>query len=188
MSFTEYLMATKDRKPSWLLEEALPYVKDGKAALDLGAGALNDARFLISEGYTVDAVDSEPSFVEYDKDSSINCIVSTFADFAFPAEQYDLVNAQYSLPFNPPETFDDVFVRLTSSLKKGGVFVGQFFGTEDGWSDRPHMTFLTREKIETVLAPYTLQTFIEKKGLRPTAAGPEKFWHTFDVIASKKDM
>lgn len=186
MAFAEYLHATSGRKHSPLLEKAFTYVKNIGFALDLGAGTLGDTRFLLSKGFAVDAVDSESSFVDFGKDVRANLIVSTFDSFDFPIVKYDLINARYSLPFNPPETFNAMFARLFTALKPSGIFVGQFFGAEDSWSSNGEMTFLAKEQIESLLKDFNILHLEEIKKKGETALGSDKFWHVFDVIAQKR--
>ena len=91
----------------------------------------------------------------------------------------------YAFPFNPPETFDAMFARLVASLKSGGVFVGQFFGVEDSWSNDKKMTFHIKEQIAALLKGFTVSHFEETKKEGKTAMGQEKFWHVFNVIAAR---
>lgn len=164
------------------------YVQGDGPVLDLGAGALNEAYYLSSLGYTVTAVDSNPDVKQYllqDRDP-IDLEITKFDNFPFPPNHFILINARYSLPFNNPETFADVFASMTSSLKEDGVFVGQLFGPEDEWSKRTDMSFHTREQVKSLFSSYVIHKLLEKKGIRPTATGPDKFWHVFDIIASKR--
>lgn len=182
MLWDRYNEATKNNPPSKLLQES---VGMGGYALDLGAGALNDTRYLLERGYDVDAVDSNPSILELGRGLNTNAhiFISTFDTFHFPVEKYDLVNAQYALPFNSPKTFDAMFARLVKSLKSGGIFVGQFFGTEDSWSDDEKMTFHTKEQVKTLFKRFSISHIEEIKKEGKTALGREKFWHVFNVIA-----
>lgn len=188
MPWKEYLTKTANNEPSKLLIEALGYAQKSGPALDLGAGALNEAYYLSSLGYTVTAVDSNPDVKLYLKEDKhpIDLEITKFNDFSFPLNHYVVINARYSLPFNDPKTFANVLMRITASLKEGGVFVGQLFGPEDEWSHRTDMNFHTREQIETLFSSFTLHKLFEKKDVRPTATGPDKFWHVFDIIASKR--
>lgn len=188
MAWEEYLAKTANNEPSKLLLEALSYVSSKGNVLDLGAGALNEADFLSGLGYSVTAVDSNPDVQEYlaGLKHLVHLEIKSFDAFSFPSDYYVVVNARYSLPFNKPETFMDVFSRMTNSLKIGGVFVGQLFGTEDEWSNRTDMNFHTKKQMESLLTAYKIHKLVEKKGVRPTATGPDKFWHIFDVIAEKK--
>lgn len=185
MAFAEYLNATAGRKHSPLLEKALTHIKNIGFALDLGAGALGDTRFLLNKGFAVDAVDSEPSFVDFGKDTKANLIVSTFETLNFPTAKYDLINARYALPFNPPGTFNATFVRLAAALKPDGIFVGQFFGIKDSWSSNPAMTFHTEAQVKSLLKGFEILHFEEIKKEGKTALHGDKFWHVFDVIARK---
>ena len=167
-----------------LLVEALSYVRNKNYALDLGCGAGNDSRFLKGKDFSVTGVDNNPAVKEYLDDFDL--VISTYVDFPFPVEYYDLVNAQYSLPFNPPESFNSMFERLTKSLKQGGIFVGQFFGKKDSWSNNKEMTFHTEAEIRSLLSAYKVHVFCEEKKEGETASGENKFWHVFHVIAEKR--
>jgi tellurite methyltransferase len=120
-----YYAATRDAPPAPLLVWAVRLLPDGGDALDLGCGAGNDVRYLLRHGFQVTAVDAQAAALDALAPLAgpdLRLVHSTFADFAF--EQYDLVNAQLSLPFNPPDTFAAMFERLKSSLKPGGIFAG----------------------------------------------------------------
>ncbi|MHB8710099.1 MAG: class I SAM-dependent methyltransferase [Minisyncoccota bacterium] len=182
-NWNDYLKKTKNMKARPLLVEALPYVKNKNHALDLGCGAGDDSRFLKEEGFLVTSVDNNPEVKKYV--DSPNLVISTYANFDFPTEYYDLVNAQHSLPFNPPESFNPMFERLTKSLKPGGIFAGQFFGKEDSWSSDKSMTFHTEAEIRSLLSSYKVHVFREEKKEGKTVSGDTKFWHVFHVIAER---
>lgn len=176
-----YFSKTKKMGPRPLLVEALSYVHDRNHALDLGCGTGNDSRFLKEEGFEVTSVDCNPEVRKYLEDP----FISTYEDFTFSVEHYGLVNAQYALPFNPPNSFNLMFERLTKSLKQGGIFTGQFFGKEDSWSKNKRMTFHTETEIRSLLPAYKIHVFREEKKRGKTALGEDKFWHVFHVIAQK---
>src|SRR3989344_7873068 len=136
----EYITKTSDREPNSLLQRALLLVVNKERALDLGAGALNDAKFLKEFFKEVDVVDQNPKILEIKRDLNVNRHVSTFENFLF-AKKYDLITAQWSLPFNAPQTFVRVVERIKGALNRHGVFVAQFFGPEDEWSLNKSMTF-----------------------------------------------
>lgn len=153
----EFYEITKNKPPSPLLLKAIKFVNKRDSALDLGVGALRDTRFLLTSGFAqVTAIDSEPLMIEASKelqDERLNAINSTFNDFDYLPESYDLVNAQWSLPFNPSDTFNEMWNKVKASIKKDGVFTGQFFGTNDEWN-KPgtKMTFHTKQEVEEFLS------------------------------------
>jgi len=157
--WTEFYRITKNRPPSELLVKALSYVATKRKAIDIGGGALKDTRYLLDQGFDVAVVDKEDLMTkeaEAIKSDKLHYVVSTFADFEFPKNEYDIVSAMYSLPFNPPHSFDFVFHKIKSSLVKNGVFCGQFFGIRDEWSTNREMTFHTREGVENYFPAWRL--------------------------------
>lgn len=189
MSWDNYLKATSHIKCRPLLKEAFQYINEagGKNALDLGAGALGDTFFLLEAGFTVTAVDSNPKILEYVKpNENLSVEICSFEDYSFPENSFDLVNAQYALPFNEPETFKTVFQKMISSMKDDAIFVGQLFGTEDGWAEKETMTFLSAEQVDELLHNFKkVHVLREEKKMDPTASGTDKFWHVFHIVAEK---
>jgi len=111
MNWNNYLIKTKASAPRPLLVEALNYVKNFKKALDLGCGAMNDTKTIFKAGFvSIDAVDNNPSVSEIAKDIvdtgfSLKFYEETFSKFLFVHNNYDLISAQYSLPFTKQTDF-----------------------------------------------------------------------------------
>ena len=193
INWSQHHALTREKPPSALLVRALPYVEHRNRAIDIGAGALKDTRYLLALGFEVTALDAEPSMTKEAQalmPAKLHWAVSTYADFPFPAATFDIASACYSLPFNPPDTFAAVFARITSSLVVGdGIFCGQLFGTSDEWSGkRPGMTFHTRAQVEQLLADTDLEIISLEEIERDAtlANGTPKHWHVFDIIARKR--
>jgi hypothetical protein len=189
-TWKEYFERTKDIKPRPLLVKAVDFVNGKDEVLDLGSGALNDVKFLVSKGFKhITAVDSKPlaqDIIQNFPPEIVSYVISTFEDFDFVENKYDLINAQYSLPFNPEATFERVFNSITSSLKTGGILTGQFFGERDQWNVSGHkMNFQTHEQVEKLLSGLEIIYFTEEEADRPTAKGDIKHWHIFHFIVKK---
>lgn len=189
-NWKEYFEKTKDSKPRPLLVKAVALVADKNEALDLGSGALNDVRYLVATGFKhITAVDSKPlaqEIIENFSPEIVSYVISTFEDFKFVENKYDLINAQYSLPFNPGNSFERVFKSVLTSLKKGGVLTGQFFGVHDDWNKEGHaMNFQTRAQVESLLSGFEVIEFEEEEADRKTAKGDMKHWHVFHFIIKK---
>jgi tellurite methyltransferase len=189
-SWSEFFKATKDSLHWPLMEKAAGLLGRAGHALDLGAGAGRDTRYLLAQGWHVTAVDREPEAIALLAElpqENLQPVLSSFEDLNYGREEYDLVSAQFSLPFVPKAHFFTVFSRIKQALKPGGIFAGQFFGTHDEWN-RPgnDMTFLTREEVDELLGDMKLIEITEEKRMGGVATGGEKRWHVFHVIAQKK--
>jgi SAM-dependent methyltransferase len=185
----DYFELTKGRPPKPLLVEALGFVEDKNQAIDLGSGALNDSMFLLDEGFNkVIALDKESIAEEVSallpKDR-FEYVIASMEEYTFDLK-FDLINAQYSLPFVAPANFDRVLKEVISSLSVDGIFVGQLFGEHDEWSKNPNMTFHTKSNALNLFSGLEVIKFneIEKEG--KTAAGTMKHWHLFEFIVRKK--
>ena len=189
-TWSDFARVTKDR-PHWpLLEKAAELLGLSGYALDLGSGGGRDTRYLLAHGWHVTAVDREPyaiALLREQPHEKLKVVQSSFEDFPYEDEKYDLVNAQFTLPFIPRARFDETFGRIKGAIKPGGIFAGQFFGIHDEWK-KPgdDMTFLTREDVDDLLSDMTVIELTEEEGMGGTAAGREKYWHVFHVIAQKR--
>jgi hypothetical protein len=103
-TWKEYFERTKDSKPRPLLVKAVNLVTNKDEALDLGSGALNDVRYLVSVGFKhITAVDSKPIAKDIIKNfpsEIVSYIINTFEDFDFIENKYDLIEKR---DFNPQD-------------------------------------------------------------------------------------
>ncbi|MBV9151153.1 MAG: class I SAM-dependent methyltransferase, partial [Alphaproteobacteria bacterium] len=160
-------------------------------ALDAGAGALNATKYLLSAGFEhVTALDAAPRAQDVAAelaDDRLTFVLSRFEDFDFPASRYDLVNAEFSLPFIRPRNFTSTFTKLLNSVKPGGIFTGQLFGPNDSWNvENSGMTFLTRAEAEAFFRDFELVQVEEEDHPGTTKLGEPKHWHIFHIIAKKQ--
>jgi tellurite methyltransferase len=187
IKWEDFYAITKDH-PAWpMLVKATSYVNHKGRALDLGSGAGRDTKYLLAQGFHVTAVDSSPhaiALLAQLPQQNLRLVQSSFQDFDF--ETYDLVNAQFALPFNPKDTFHEVFTHMKNAINPGGVFVGQFFGIHDEWNtpDNP-MTFHTQEQVEALFTDMRILEFKEVDEDGQFADGTPKHWHVFHIIAQK---
>ena len=187
----KYFSATEEEPANLVLIGALKYVQSKNSALDLGAGALRDTKHLLSYGFKkVTAVDKEPATQEIARELShpnLVRIISNFENFDFPEREYDLVNAQFSLPFNSPESLNNILQKIKVSLKPGGVFTGQLFGVNDEWNiENMNRSFHTRQQVEEIFSDMDILNLKEVEKDSKTAVGLDKHWHFFNIIARKK--
>jgi SAM-dependent methyltransferase len=187
--WSKYYELTKDNPPSNLLVRALEHIPHVGNAIDIGCGGLRDSKFLLEKGFTVTALDQDPSVIvkaQSISSSRFKFVISSFDNFDFPEESFDLALAILSLPFNPPGTFNKVLKKILKSIKPGGIFCGQLFGLNDSWNaEGREMTFLSKENALKPFIDFEKIYFEEKEKAGTTAAGVQKHWHVFNVIAKK---
>ena len=185
--WSSFYESTKELPPHESLVQALELVPVREAVLDLGAGAMRDTKLLLKAGFEkVVALDAEPINQNNEiSDVRLEVVIEPFESYTFPEDSFDLVNAQFSLPFTSPDAFDDVFNKLQASLKKGGIFVGQFFGKNDEWSGNPKMTFQSVEQVQEILSNMEVLKLEECEEDGTTAVGTSKHWHVFYITARK---
>ncbi|EFH85674.1 class I SAM-dependent DNA methyltransferase [Ktedonobacter racemifer] len=180
---------TKDNEPSRLLRQAVALLPLRGYALDLGCGAGRDVKFLVEHGFHVTAVDKDEEALPYlavFPPEQVHWVHSAFAQFDFVPSTYDLITAQWSLPFQQPAVFEEVFTRLREALRPGGIFSGHFFGVNDEWNTPgSSFTFLTQGQARAVLQGLSLHVFREGERDSTTADGTPKHWHTFHIIAQR---
>lgn len=145
---------------------------------------------MLNSGFEkVVAMDGEAVVEEVAKelnDERLTTIVSNFEDFDYTENTYDLINAQYSLPFMSREHFQEVMEKIKSSLKENGIFVGTFFGNNDSWNTKTSRTnFHSREDIKKLFDDFEIIEFLEKEENKPAVREEIKHWHTFHVTAKK---
>jgi SAM-dependent methyltransferase len=183
-NWSNYISNTKDSPPRPVFIEALSYCENGNSALDLGAGALNETRYLADHGYHVVAVDSNPAISSLAGDmNGVEAHATSIEEYDFPTDSFDIIAALYSLPFLKKEDVSDIVGKIRHSLRVRGIFVGQFFGTHDDWS-RECSTY-ARAEIQALFDDMEIIRLTESEYDKPTAAGKPKHWHVFDVIARK---
>jgi tellurite methyltransferase len=194
--WSSYYDAAQSGSPRTTLLQALdrfdagPGPPGGRFAVDLGCGEGRDTVELLRRGWRVLAIDAEPDAIvrllarpEATGSDRLEAMVSSFEEADWP--ETALVNASYSLPFCPPETFPGVWEHIVESLPPGGRFCGQLFGDRDEWASDPALTTQRRVDVERLLGPFEVERLSEIEEDGETALGVPKHWHLFHVIARK---
>ena len=189
----EYYNKTKGNNPSGLIRTFffMNFDKElnRKTAIDLGAGAGNDAKFLLEKGFKVTCIDKE----ERSKEITISQITQN-ENLKFELQEFenlkldkaDLIYSCLSLHFCKPNKFDNMMNEITNNINKNGFFVGNFLGEEDGWYGNDSMTFLPKEKVLDYFKDFEIKYYAEKKYVKETVIGDKKNWHVFEIMAMKK--
>jgi tellurite methyltransferase len=188
--FAAYIAARRFDPPRLLLMKAAELTEPKDHALDAGAGALNATKYLLSAGFKhATALDSSPASQQVAAElpaDQVSFVLARFEDFAYPDCAYDLVNAEFSLPFIGGHAFPSVFAKLLGSVKTGGLFTGQLFGPNDSWNiPESGMNFHSRTEVERLLNGWTIIELTEEDHPGKTKLGEDKHWHIFHIIARR---
>jgi tellurite methyltransferase len=189
--FAAYIEARRFDPPRPLLIKAAELAHRKAQALDVGAGALNATKYLLSAGFKhVTALDASPHAQKIAEElprERVTFVLSRFEDFDFTENYYDLINAEFSIPFVDSAYFMPMFRKLLHSVRRGGIFTGQLFGTNDSWNvENSGMTFHTRAKVEEFFRDFELLQLEEEDHPGTTKLGEPKHWHIFHIVAARK--
>jgi SAM-dependent methyltransferase len=183
-----YTDKTKNKPPRELLVQALEFVKEKKMVLDLGAGALNDTKFMLNVGFEkIIAVDGEENLETLNEldEKIVSFMKCQIEKYDFPINFFDLINAQFVLPFIVKEELLRVIKEIKNSLKNEGIFVGQFFGSRDSWATRADVFVYTQEEVKQFFTDMEIIYFKEEENDGQALLEKEKHWHIFHFIVKK---
>ena len=190
-NWDEYYKKIQGRNPRKLLLDVLENFLPGESlqAIDLGSGDGTETVELLSRGWHVLAVDSEPAGIKrlmekvpQEWQARLQTQLATFEEFILPPA--DLIHASYSIPFCHPDHFLALWEQISNALNPGGRFAGQFLGVHDSWADSKDMTFHTEAQVRSMIAAFETEYFHEEDADGQAASGP-KHWHVFTVIVRK---
>ncbi|HEY1041403.1 MAG TPA: class I SAM-dependent methyltransferase [Candidatus Paceibacterota bacterium] len=193
LEWQEYYEKSKQLKPRWTLVQALEFVTNRDSALDIGAGSLKDAKYLLQENFNhVTALDVEP-VAQKDADAlpsdKFNYIITPVESYDFPKNEYDFVSAQSVLPFLTNEEVSQVLENIMQSLKPDGILNGQIFGENEYWEkfSHPVQSIYTKEEAENLITSLGGEVilFREVDRQEPNVHGSLRRFHYFNFIIKK---
>lgn len=188
--FAAYIEARRFDPPRPLLTRAAGLVDVKDHALDAGAGALNATKYLLSAGFArVTAFDSSPASQRLAAElppEQVTFVPARFEDFTYPDGAFDLVNAEFSLPFVGHDAIAAALAGLLGAVRPGGIFTGQLFGPNDSWNvPDSGMNFHARPDVERLLQGWAVVELEEEDHPGTTKLGEPKHWHIFHIIARR---
>jgi tellurite methyltransferase len=193
--WAEYYDKLRERPPRRTLLAALEHfgpASDDSLVIDLGCGDGRDVVEMLRRGWRVVAVDAEPEALKrlqtrpFPAAHNLTPIVARFEDVPLPLG-VTLVNSSFAMPLCEPDGFRRLWQRIREALPAGGRFSGQWYGPRDSWSDRPGMTFVSRDEALALLDGFDLEMFEEEEADGVTPRGNPKHWHIFHIVARKRE-
>lgn len=174
-----------------LLFDALDTLEIRKGrALDLGAGPLNDTRFLLEAGFSVDAVDRDPhslSLAQSLHHPCLNFLHADMRDIRIAAGAYQLIVAIHVLPFLPRADLPRIASAISDGLSEDGILCCTFLGLDDSWSqNRQQMTFVSHSEVRGLFSRLRPIFLSERKYNGTDATDEQKHWHVLRCIFQKQ--
>lgn len=173
----------------------LPRPIAGSIAIDVGAGIGNETIALLERGFDVIAIDNQKKAfklmmnrpeIQKHKDHLKSLVVPFEKLSSEELPLADLITACFSLPFCPPQEFNQFWQKLIAHIKPGGYFIGNTF--DKGFEKFGHekiktkMTFHNLEETLNLFRDFNIIEFQEVKRKNP-AGQVEDF---YIVIAQKR--
>ncbi len=164
----------------------------GSLAVDCGCGAGRDAVHLLEAGFAVYAFDKIAEAIDRTQlatplhlTDQLTTELRSFDDVRIP--ECDLVNASASLFFASPETFAPLWTQVCERLVEGGIFCGDFLGSNDDWiTAGENLTGLSEAELMNGFSRFDVLHLHERDEVGPQSAGDDKRWHLFTVVARKQ--
>lgn len=184
--WTEYYRKTEGRPPRPTLLFALDRFAAPGFAVDLGCGEGRDTIELLRRGWSVLAIDSEPSAIagltaRTDLPAGrLETRVARFEDASWPAA--DLVNASFALFLTDADAFEPLWRKIVGSLKPGGRFAGQLLGDRDSWAMRRRVVVHDSASLDRLLAGVTVEMHEIEETDGMTPRGEAKHWHIHHLV------
>jgi hypothetical protein len=185
-----YAKHGRERVPSTILVEALSHLKvSSRIALDVGAGSLSSAKYLLSAGFMVDAVDPDPytaaRAVVLD-DPRLHLHRTDVRDMYIAPNSYSLAVALHVFHLLPRDDLGTVLRAVVNGLTEHGILCVTFLGTRDAWAPTPRFaTVLHREELTALVAGLDVIRLDELEYDGLDVVGRPKHWHTYRCIFRK---
>lgn len=201
----EYYRQHEKRKPRPELVESLRAVQElhsdlsAVAALEVGAGAMVEARALLEAGVgRVVATDVTPDAerrsmglslkynqdaVDFDRFEYYSVRNEDLPEMLTP-HSYDLIVSYNTLSFTRPDKLGDSWQALREALRPGGVISISFFGDRDEWSTKyPGMSFVSRDEVVELARGLEDVSVHESEGEISETSGETRHSHIVTLAA-----
>jgi SAM-dependent methyltransferase len=185
-------------KPRILSERALSAIRNEKGeeeklkVLDIGCSTGGDTLYFLKNNCQVHAIDKykqalEPlenyATAQKIEKEQLTTATTSIENADLTANTYDLVQANFVIPFTDKETFPETMTKIKRSIKSGGYFAGSFFGNHHSWA--------TNSNVHVINTPVELKKLFVEDGFqiivleRKEKKDAGTHWDKINVIAKK---
>lgn len=131
--------------------------KDKVQAIDLGSGDGSDILELLKVSSNVIAIDSSENSKKLINDKYQENVDFKLIDFNnVKLQKSHILNASYSLPFCKRENFFSLWKEIESSILKGGIFCGHFFGQNSINLNNNILTLLDKSTVTSLFNQFEI--------------------------------
>jgi len=149
----EFVARTANLDMSHVYEPFLAFVPQGGRILDAGCGSGRDSAAFLMRGCQVTAFDGSAAMVKAATERTGLPVLHLTFDAISWRDEFDGVWAFASLLHLPSDDIADALVRLTATLKDGGVlFASLKAGTHEGEREGRWFTDTTPDKLRFILS------------------------------------
>ncbi|MBO5088710.1 MAG: class I SAM-dependent methyltransferase [Lachnospiraceae bacterium] len=153
----------------------LDYIPVGGKILDFGCGSGRDAKYFLSKGYNVDAIDGSVELCKIASDYTGIAVKQMLFEELDAVEEYDGIWACASILHVTKEQLPDIIRKIATATKKNGaVYLSFKYGDFEGVKNGRYFTYLTEESFEDIV--HNIPTLMI-----------DKIWITTDVRAGRGD-
>ncbi len=156
-------------------ERFLARIPEGGSILDFGCGSGRDAKYFVSKGYAVDAIDGSEKLCEIaSRNTGIDVRCMMFSDLD-TVETYDGIWACASILHLPKEELGLVFRKMTRATKAGGYIYTSFkYGDFVGYRKDRYYTDFTEDTFGSFIKGFPEMTITDE-------------WVSADVIPGRSN-
>ena len=135
-----------------LQDTFLEYLPSHGTILDFGCGSGRDAKYFLSKGYSVDAIDGSGELCKIASEfTGIPVKHMLFAELD-ETEKYDGIWACASILHVEKDKLPDILEKMTNALKTNGVIYASFKNGEfEGEKNGRYFTYLTEESFKELV-------------------------------------
>lgn len=188
MSWGDYFQRVGNKPNSLVVSLLRDYPINRGVALDLGAGNLRDAQYLLSQGFKkVTAVDSSPLSQNFVTEG-IELQQCPIQEFRVDSCSVDFAISCNTLFFLNKREVEKVFKSVHQSLVPQGYFTCNVLAPKDGWvvdQGRRDVHPFIKKEVLAFCKMYSQFEIGELLTQGSDASGYPKLWHQWSIVVRK---
>lgn len=148
----DFVSDTVDVAFTEMQDTFLEYIPADGKILDFGCGSGRDAKYFLSKGYDVDAIDGSEELCGIASEYTGIHVKQMLFEELDEVEVYDGVWACASILHVEKKQLPDIMIKIATATKKGGIVYTSFkYGDFEGVRNGRFFTYLTEKSFEDLL-------------------------------------